>query len=74
MYLDNILVFSRDVEEHWGHLQQVLGRLRECKLYGRIHKCSFLKDNVQYLGFDVSAEGIKPSDDKIKTILEWPTP
>ena len=74
VYLDDILVFSRDVAEHWGHLRQVLGRLRECKLYGRIHKCSFLKDNVQYLGFDVSAEGIKPSDDKIKTILEWPTP
>ena len=52
----------------------MLGRLRECRLYGRLHKCSFLKDNVQYLGFDVSAEGIKPSDDKIKTILEWPTP
>jgi len=74
VYLDDILVFSRDVREHWGHLRQVLERLRECKLYGRLHKCSFLKDSVQYLGFDVSAEEIRPSDDKIKSILEWPTP
>ena len=74
VYLDDILVFSESVEIHWEHLRRVLQRLRESRLYGRLHKCEFLKDRVQYLGFDVSAEGMRPSDDKIKTILEWPTP
>ena len=74
VYLDDILIFSKGTEEHWEHLRVVLSRLRECKMYGRLHKCSFLKDSVSYLGFDVSAEGLRPSQDKIKTILEWPTP
>ena len=68
------MIFSESIEEHWQHLRSALARLREAKLYGRIHKCSFLKDQVEYLGFDISAEGIKPSESKIKTILEWPTP
>ena len=74
VYLDDILIFSQSIEEHWQHLRNALARLREAKLYGRIHKCSFLKDQVEYLGFDISAEGIKPSESKIRTILEWPTP
>ena len=74
VYLDDILIYSEDLDSHWAHLRQVLQRLRESQLYGRLHKCEFLKDRVQYLGFDVSAEGIRPSDDKVKTILEWPTP
>ena len=41
VYLDDILVFSRTVEEHWEHLRQALQRLREAKLYGRLHKCEF---------------------------------
>ena len=43
VYLDDILIFSRSVEEHWQHLRQALQRLIEAKLYGRLHKCDFLK-------------------------------
>jgi hypothetical protein len=74
VYLDDILIFSKSIEEHWQHLRVALARLREAKLYGRIHKCSFLRDQVEYLGFDISREGIKPSDSKIEAILNWPTP
>ena len=74
VYLDDILIFSENIEDHWQHLRVALGRLREAKLYGRIHKCSFLKDQVEYLGFDISKEGIKPSQSKVQAILEWPTP
>ena len=73
-YLDDILVFSESIEEHWQHLRVALARLRENRLYARVHKCSFLKDQVEYLGFDISAEGIKPSESKVRAILEWPTP
>ena len=38
VYLDDILIFSRSLEEHWGHLRRALQRLREAKLYRRLHK------------------------------------
>ena len=74
VYLDDILVFSRTVEEHWQHLRIALQRLREAKLYGRIHKCDFLQNQTEYLGFDISSEGIKTSPGKVQTIAEWPQP
>ena len=70
VYLDDILIFSSTVEEHWGHLRIALQRLREAKLYGRLHKCDFLKDKVEYLGFDVSSQGMQPSRSKIAAILD----
>ena len=74
VYLDDILIFSRSVEEHWDHLNTALERLRRAKLYGRLHKCEFLKDKVDYLGFEVSAEGIHASPEKVKAVLDWPRP
>ena len=57
VYLDDSLVFSHTIEEHWEHLRQALQRLSEANLYGRLHKCEFLKDKVDYLGFEVSSQG-----------------
>ena len=74
VYLDDILVYSRSVEEYWHHLQCALERLRQVKLYGRLHKCEFLKDKVDYLGFEVSANGVTASHEKVKAILDWPRP
>ena len=74
VYLDDILVYSRSVEEHWDHLERALERLRQAKLYGRLHKCEFLKDKVDYLGFEVSANGVNASPEKVKAILDWPRP
>ena len=53
VYLDDILIYSRSIEEHWGHLQHALDKLHRARLYGRLHKCEFLKDKVDYLGFEV---------------------
>ena len=74
VYLDDILVYSRSIEEHWDHLERALERLRQAKLYGRLHKCEFLKDKVDYLGFEVSANGVNASPEKVKAILNWPRP
>ena len=74
VYLDDILVFSRSLDEHWMHLRQALERLREAKLFGRLHKCEFLKERVDYLGFEVSPAGIHASPDKVKAVIEWPKP
>ena len=74
VYFDDILIFSRNMDEHWQHLQWALEQLRKAKLYGRLHKCKFLKDQVDYLGFEVSPRGIQASPEKVKAIIEWPRP
>ena len=70
VYLDDILIFSRNLDEHWQHLRWALEQLRKAKLYGRLHKCEFLKDQVDYLGFEVSPRGIQASPDKVRAIIE----
>ena len=46
----------------------------EPKLYGRLYKCEFLKYKVDYLGFEVSQDGIHASPEKVKAVLDWPRP
>ena len=72
VYLDDILVFSKSGEEHWEHLKIALERLREAKPFGRIHKCEFLKSRVDYLGYEVSEQGIHASPERVKAVVNWP--
>ena len=74
VYLDDILIFSESIEEHWEHLRTALQRLRKARLYGRIHKCDFLKPRVDYLGYEVSKQGVHASPEKVKAIVNWPRP
>ena len=74
VYLDDIWIFSRTLEEHIHHIRKALERLRTAKIYARLHKCEFFKTKVDYLGFDVSPQGIQPNLDKVKAVVEWPQP
>ena len=74
VYLDDILVFSRTVEEHISHLRTALRKLRDAKLFARLHKCSFFQERVENLGFDISRDGIQQSPEKICMVVEWPRP
>ena len=74
VYLDDILIFSDNLESHKKQVREVLRRLRQHGLYARPDKCEFHRDTVEYLGFILSPEGLRMSSDKIKTILDWPTP
>ena len=74
VYVDDILIFSQMQEEHLEHIRIALGRLRDAKIYARLHKCEFYKDKVEYLGFDVLACGVQPSPDKVRAVVEWPKP
>ena len=69
VFLDDILIFSRTKEEHLQHIRAVLHRLGSEKFFGRLCKCEFFRTEVEYLGFDVGKDGIKPSLSKIKAIL-----
>ena len=74
VYLDDILIYSDTPEAHRKHVREVLRRLRKHGLYARPDKCEFHSETVEYLGYILSPEGLTMSSDKIKTILDWPTP
>ncbi|GBG88131.1 hypothetical protein CBR_g46620 [Chara braunii] len=71
VYLDDILVFSRTLQEHQGHLRQVLEKLREDNFKINAKKCEWAKTQVLYLGHVLDGDGIKPEDSKIAAIWEW---
>ena len=74
VYLDDIIIFSTTVEQHLSRLRDVLARLKKAGLKLKPSKCHILKKCVHYLGHIVSADGVNVDDDKIKCIVEWPTP
>ncbi|GBG90317.1 hypothetical protein CBR_g50566 [Chara braunii] len=74
VYLDDILVFSKTLQEHQGHLRQVLEKLREANFKINPKKCEWAKTQVLYLGHVLDGDGIKPEDSKIAAIKDWPTP
>ena len=59
VYIDDILVYSKNEEEHEKHLEIVLQKLRENKLYAKLSKCEFAKKEVEFLGHVVSTKGIE---------------
>ncbi|GBG73221.1 hypothetical protein CBR_g12938 [Chara braunii] len=74
VYLDDILIFSRTVEEHVAHLNKVLSLLRQHKFKINEEKCEFGRTRILYLGHEISAEGLKPDDVKVVSIRDWPRP
>ena len=73
-YLDDILVFSLDMETHLKHLRILFERLRSADLKLKEVKCNFLKKNIQYLGHIISGEGIAPVPEKLESIQEMLPP
>ena len=74
IYIDDIIIFSKSVEDHLVHLEEVFRRLREANVKLNPKKCSFVKQEVEYLGHVVSPEGIKPNPDKICVVRDFPVP
>jgi hypothetical protein len=74
VYFDDILVYSKSLDEHIDHLHCVLTVLRKEKLYANLKKCSFCLDKVVFLGFVVGAKGIAVDEENVKAIKKWPTP
>ena len=74
VYLDDVLVFSRDFESHLEKLDLVLGRLREHGLKLKPQKCFLLRSEVKFLGHVVSAEGVRVDIEKVRALEDWPAP
>lgn len=73
-FIDDLLIASTDEAEHREHLRTVLSRLDEYGITINPSKCVFGKNEVNFLGFTVNSEGIKPPTEKVKAISEYPKP
>jgi hypothetical protein len=74
VFIDDILIYSKNEEEHAKHLRIVLTRLREHQLYAKFSKYVFWLEEIQFLGHVLPAKGIVVDPSKIKDILEWNSP
>ncbi|XP_057532797.1 uncharacterized protein LOC130810672 [Amaranthus tricolor] len=74
VYLDDILIYSKDIAAHLDHLQQLFEVLRKQRLYAKLEKCNFLLPEVSFLGYIVGREGVKVDPTKIQAIQDWPIP
>ena len=73
-YLDDIIIYSRSEQEHFEHLEEIFIRLKAAGLKLKPEKCCFFKKHIQYLGHLISADGIQPLPEKLKSIAKMPAP
>jgi len=74
VFFDDILIYSKTWEEHLRHLDEVLGILEDQQLYTKGSKCEFGMTEMLYLGHIIGENGVQVHQEKIRAILEWPTP
>jgi hypothetical protein len=74
IYLDDVFIYNRTVEEHLEHMRLVLQRFKEEGLKLRLTKCFFGLHEMEYLGYTVSAGKISVSTQKVEAVANWPAP
>jgi hypothetical protein len=74
VFLDDILIFSKNKQDHIKHVNKVLSLLRENKLYAKQSKCEFFKTEISFLGHVINQNGISMEKSKVKAVLDWPVP
>jgi len=73
-YLDDILIYSKNVEEHEGHVKLVLQKLRDAGLYAKLEKCVFHQPKVEFLGYIISDKGLLMDRKKVQAVIDWAIP
>lgn len=74
VYLDDVIVFSTTIEEHFERLRSVLSRLKDAGLKLKPSKCRLLQKHVAFLGHVVSEQGISTDPMKVEAVTQWPVP
>jgi hypothetical protein len=74
VFIDDILVYSQNEQEHEEHLRKVLQRLRDCQLYDKLSKCEFWISEVLFLGHIINREGLAVDLKKVTAIMDWKAP
>jgi hypothetical protein len=74
VYFDDILIYSKSLDEHIDHLRAVFDALRDARLFANLEKCTFCTDRVDFFGYVVTPQGIEVDEVKIEAIKSWPIP
>jgi len=75
VYSDDVVTYTTGTkEEHWKHVKLVLEEMRKRKMSIKLKKCAFAQKEIEYLGFIIGNGEIKMNPEKVKAIIEWPTP
>lgn len=74
VYLDDIVIYSRSIDEHESHVKKVLTALAKENLVLNLGKCTWAQDKLLHLGHFVSGKGIQVNPEKVKAVLQWPIP
>ncbi len=73
-YIDDILVYSKTYHEHLDHIQQVLDAINQEGFKLKLQKCTFAKNEVKYLGHIITDNTVKPIQDNLIAVKNFPTP
>ena len=73
-FIDDVLIYSKTIEEHEDHLRLVLGILKEKQLYAKLDKCEFWLEEVQFLGHVINKDGVAVDPRKVEAVLKWERP
>jgi hypothetical protein len=73
-YLDDILIYSDDLEQHRQHVRRILERVEEVGLMLKVSKCEFHTDRTEYLGYIISPTGMSMDPEKVRAMAEWREP
>jgi hypothetical protein len=74
VYIDDIVIWSNNVQEHDRHIRMIMQALRDAKLFCNPKKCSFFLLELDFLGHHISARGVEAHTSKVDWILQWPKP
>jgi hypothetical protein len=74
VFIDDILIYSKNEKEHAKHLRIVLQCLRDHKLYAKFSKCEFWLNSVNFLGHTISKDGISVDPSKVQEVMDWKPP
>jgi hypothetical protein len=74
VFIDDIMIYSKMLEEHGEHLLKAFERLRREQLYAKLEKCKFWLDNMYFLGHMIFGERVAVDPKKVKVVVEWTKP
>jgi hypothetical protein len=74
VFIDDILVYSKNEDDHVKHLHTVLQRMRDHRLYAKLSKCDFWLKEIKCLGHTISQDGVSVDPEKVQEVMDWKPP